>query len=350
MLKKALFTLSLLASFGTAMATDLPDVVILATGGTIAGTAASSTQMTGYKSGNLGVQTLIEAVPAIKEIADVSGEQIVNVGSPNLTEENLLKIAKRCNELLADSKVKGIVITHGTDTLEETAYFLNLTIKSDKPVVIVGSMRPATAISADGPVNLLNAVKVAASDEAVGKGVLVAMNDEINGARDVTKTNTTLVSTFKAPELGTLGYIAAGQPQFFKESTRRHTSKSEFDISKVNSLPRVDIVYSYLCDDRVATDAFVKAGAKGIVHAGSGNGSISNKTYEGLLDAVSKGVVIVRSSRVGNGVVTKSLPEWTEKGLIESGTLNPQKSRILLQLALTRTSDPKEIQRIFREY
>ena len=350
MMKKTLLALSLIASFGTAMAADLPDVKILATGGTIAGTAASSTQMTGYKAGDLAIQTLIDAVPAMKEIADVSGEQIVNIGSQNMTDEILLKLAKRCNELLADPKVKGIVITHGTDTLEETAYFLNLTVKSDKPVVLVGAMRPATAISADGPVNLLNAVKVAVSDQAKGKGVLVTMNDEINGARDVTKTNTTLVSTFKAPELGSLGYIAAGQPQFFKESVKKHTANTEFDVSKLTSLPRVDIIYSHVNDDRVMADAAVKAGAKGIIHAGTGNGSIHEKAFPGLVDAIKSGVVVVRAARVGNGVVTKSRPEWTEAGCLESNTLNPQKARILLQLALTKTSDTKAIQKMFNEY
>ena len=205
---KSLISAAVTLCASSAFCGDLPDIKILATGGTIAGTAASNTQMTGYKSGDLAIQTLIDAVPAIKEIADVSGEQIVKIGSQNMTDAILLKLAKRCNELLNDPKIAGIVITHGTDTLEETAYFLNLTVKSDKPVVLVGAMRPATAMSADGPINLLNAVKVAVNKESVGKGVLVAMNDTINGARDVTKTNTTNVATFKAPELGALGYIA----------------------------------------------------------------------------------------------------------------------------------------------
>ena len=174
----------------------LPQVKILATGGTIAGTASSSTQMTGYKAGNLGVQVLINAVPQIKQYAEVSGEQVSNIGSQNMTDKIWLKLAKRCNELLADPNVSGIVITHGTDTLEETAYFLNLTVHSDKPIVIVGAMRPATAISADGPINLLNAVKLAADPQSKGRGVLIAMNDMINGARDTTKTDTTNVATF----------------------------------------------------------------------------------------------------------------------------------------------------------
>ena len=329
---------------------DLPDIRILATGGTIAGTAASNTQMTGYKSGDLAIQTLIDAVPTIKEIADVSGEQIVKIGSQNMTDAILLKLAKRCNELLKDPKVKGIVITHGTDTLEETAYFLNLTVKSDKPVVLVGAMRPSTAMSADGPVNLLNAVKVAVNQDSVGKGVLVAMNDTINGARDVTKTNTTNVATFKSPELGALGYISAGEPQYFRQSTKLHTAKTEFDVSKLTSLPRVDIIYSHVNDDRVMADAAVAAGAKGIVHAGTGNGSIHDGCDAGLADAVKKGVTVVRSARVGNGVTTKSVQKWTDHGYLQANSLNPQKARILLQLALTKTSDPKKIQEMFDKY
>ena len=328
----------------------LPQVKILATGGTIAGTASSSTQMTGYKAGNLGVQVLINAVPQIKQYAEVSGEQVSNIGSENMTDKIWLKLAKRCNELLADPNVSGIVITHGTDTLEETAYFLNLVTKSDKPVILVGAMRPATAISADGPMNLLEAVRVASTPEAKGKGVMIVMNDEINGARDVTKTNTTNPATFKSPELGAMGYVSGNKVRFYKQSTKRHTTNSEFDVSKLDTLPRVDIIYSHVDDDRVMADAAVAAGAKGIIHAGTGNGSIANPTMEGLKDAVAKGVVVVRSARVPNGATTVSLPMWTKAGFLESDTLNPQKARLLLQLALTKTQDPKEIQRMFDQY
>ena len=209
--KKAALSAAILLAAVSASAADLPNVKILATGGTIAGSAASATQTTGYEAGKIAIQTLIDAVPQIKEVADVSGEQIVKISSNNMDTPTLLKLAKRCNEPLAQKDVDGIVITHGTDTLEETAYFLNLTVRSDKPVVLVGAMRPATAISADGPMNLLNAVRVAVNKESVGKGVLVAMNDVINNARDVTKTNTTNVATFRAPDLGNIGYIAGGK-------------------------------------------------------------------------------------------------------------------------------------------
>ena len=335
---------------GLAMAADLPQVAILATGGTIAGTASSNTQMTGYKAGELAIQTLIDAVPAVKEFADVKGEQIVKISSNNLTDDVLLKLAKRCNELLADPKVSGVVITHGTDTLEETAFFLNLTVKSKKPVVVIGAMRPATAISADGPVNLLNAVRLAVDPKAQDRGVLVALNDQISAGRDVTKTNTTNVATFNSHDLGFLGYIAGGKNYFLRNPAMRHTWQSEFDVSKIDSLPRVDILYSHANDDRVLADASVAAGAKGIVHAGSGNGSIHKDAEPGLADAVKKGVTVVLASRTGSGIVCPNIASYNEEGFIEGRSLNPQKARLLLQLALTKTSDPKEIARMFEEY
>lgn len=339
-----------LSAMSMAFAADLPQVKILATGGTIAGSAASSTQVTGYKAGALGVDVLINAVPEIKDFAEVSGEQIANIGSQDMTNDVWLKLANRCNELLADPEIKGVVITHGTDTLEETAYFLNLVVKSDKPVVIVGAMRPATAISADGPVNLLNAVKLASSPKAIGKGVMVAMNDQINGGRDVTKTNTSNVATFNSRDLGALGVFTGGEPYFYKTSTRRNTTASEFDVSGLKDLPRVDIIYTHVNDGRELIDAAVKAGAKGIVYAGSGMGSIHKDAEPGLVDAVKKGVVVVRSNRTGSGMVTASSQKWTDEGFLDGDSLNPQKARVLLQLALTKTSDPKEVQRIFNEY
>lgn len=239
-----------------------PNVVILATGGTIAGSAASNTQMTGYKAGALGIDVLLQAVPEIHKVANVKGEQISNIGSESMNNKIWLKLAKRINELLAKPDVDGIVITHGTDTLEETAYFLNLVTKSDKPVVIIGAMRPATAISADGPVNILNAVNLAASKDAKGRGVLIAMNDNINGARDVQKTNTLRVDTFQSPELGYLGYFENGRPVFYKATTRKHTIDTEFDVSNLNDLPRVDIIYSHVNDDGRMAEAAVANGAK----------------------------------------------------------------------------------------
>lgn len=350
-MKRTLISLALgLTMAASSFAAELPQIAILATGGTIAGTAASSTQMAHYKAGDLAIQTLIDAVPQMKDFAEVTGEQIVKISSNNLTDDVLLTLAQRCNKLLADPKVKGIVITHGTDTLEETAYFLNLTVKSKKPVVLVGAMRPATAMSADGPVNLLNAVKLAADPKAQDQGVLIALNDEINGARDTAKTNTTNPATFKAHSLGVLGYINNGTNVFLKKTVMRHTWQSEFDVSKLKSLPRVEIVYSHANDSDIFVKAAVAAGAKGIVHAGTGDGSIHKFTEPALVDAVKKGVTVVRSSRVGTGIVTPGGRYDDEEGMISAGTLSPQKARILLQLALTKTQDPKEIRRMFTEY
>lgn len=328
----------------------LPKIVILGTGGTIAGQGNSSTQMTGYSVGGIGVDQLIEAVPALTDYARIECEQIVNIQSSSMTDAIILRLAQRANAVLADPDVSGVIVTHGTDTLEETAYFLNLTIKSQKPVIVVGAMRPATAMSADGPINLLNAVRLATDPHACNRGVMIVLNDEINGARDCTKTNTTNLATFKAPEAGLLGYIAGGKHYFIKRTAMLHTHETEFDVSNLDSLPRVDIVYSYINADRIMVDAAVAAGAKGIVHAGSGNGSIHDDTLAALYDAREHGRAVVRASRVGNGVVTEDCEEWTEAGFIDAATLNPQKARILLQLGLTVTDDPIELQHMFYRY
>ena len=330
----------------------LANVVILATGGTIAGTGATSTTTVGYTAATVGVARLIEAVPELKAVANVKGEQVFQIASENMNNDYWLKLAKRVNELLKQDDVDGIVITHGTDTIEETAYFLNLVVKSRKPVVIVGAMRPSTAISADGPVNLYNATILAGSEAAVGKGVLVVLNDQINGAREVTKTNTANADTFRSWELGFLGYMQNNQPYFYRQSTRKHTVDTEFDVSNLDKLPAVDIVYGYANMNRVAVDAFVAAGDQGLVHAGVGDGSLARPAVEpALIEARKKGVIIVRSSRVGNGIVARNgEAKDDELDFVVSDTLNPQKARILLMLALTKTSDTKEIQRMFYTY
>jgi L-asparaginase len=325
--------------------------VILATGGTIAGTGATSTTTVGYTAAKVGVERLIEAVPELKKVANVRGEQVFQVASENMTDELWLKLGKRVNELLAQGDVDGIVITHGTDTLEETAYFLDLVVKSSKPVVLVGAMRPSTAISADGPVNLYNATTLAASKAAVGKGVLVALNDQINAGRDVTKTNTSTADTFRTPDLGFLGYMQDNRPHFYRAPTRKHTLETEFDIARIDSLPRVDIVYGYANASRVPVDAFVGAGAKGVIHAGVGDGSVHKDVLPGLTEARKKGVIIVRSARVGSGIVARNgEANDDELDFVVSDTLNPQKARILLMLALTRTSSTQAIQRMFSTY
>jgi L-asparaginase len=348
---------TLLALFiGTAPSaqTSKPRVYVLSTGGTIAGQSASSTDLSNYKPGSILGEQLVKAVPQIAEIADVRVEQIVNIPSHDITIANWLTLAKRIQRIIADDPgVAGFVITHGTNTLEETAYFLHLTIPSDKPVVLVGSMRPATAISADGPLNLLNAVKTAMSPEARGKGALIVMNDQIGGARDTTKTNTLRVETFKSPELGLLGYVDDDKVAFYRSSTKRHTSNAEFDIAPLAQLPKVAIAYSYVEPEPAMIRALVAAGVKGIVFAGSGNGALSTAERDAIaeinkLPAASR-PVLVRSSRVGNGRVTATT-QFDELNVIPADTLNPQKARILLMLALTRTTDHKELRRIFAEY
>jgi L-asparaginase len=329
----------------------LPNVVILATGGTIAGSGATSTTSVGYKAATVPVQALIDAVPELKKIAAVRGEQVFQIASQNMTNDYWLKLAKRANELLQKPDIDGIVVTHGTDTLEETAYFLDLVSKSDKPIVIVGAMRPSTGLSADGPINLYNAVLIAGSKEAVGKGVLVCLNDQINSARDVTKTNTYTADTFKAAELGLLGYVEGDRVAFYRLPIRRHTLNSEFDLSGIEKLPNVEIAYGYANVSRTAVDAFAATGVDGIVYAGVGDGNPSELTEQALADARAKGVLIVRSARVGNGIIARNNEVNDDKrDFVVSDTLNPQKARILLTVALTKTRDTKELQRIFYEY
>jgi len=333
---------------------DLPLVWVLSTGGTIAGAGTSSTNVNEYKAGSILGEQLVNAVPEIKQYANVKVEQIVNVGSPDITLDNLLTLANGINTIFAkDPTVAGVVVTHGTNTLEETAYFLNLTIKHDRPVILVGSMRPATAISADGPLNLLNAVRTAISSEARGKGVLIVMNDEINGARDVTKTNTLHVETFRSPELGFLGYVDEDKVTFYRASTKRHTMNSEFDVTGIREFPKVEIVYSYIEPSVTMIQALLAGGIKGIVFAGSGAGLLSKFEKEAVKTVLSSPSqskpILVRSNRTGNGRVI-GRKDYDEAGYIPADTLNPQKSRILLMLALTRTNDSKEIRRIFSEY
>ena len=333
---------------------ELPLVWVLATGGTISGKGASSTSLTEYKSGSLLGEELVRGVPEIRAVARVQVEQIANVSSTDITVANWLTIARRINEIFAtDPKVAGVVVTHGTNTLEETAYFLNLTVKDDRPVVMVGSMRPASAISADGPLNLLNAVRTAVSQQARGKGVLVVLNDEINSARDVTKTNTLRVETFRAPELGLLGYVDGDQVSFYRSSTRRHTRASEFDVSGLTELPQTEIVYSYVQPSLRVVDALVASGARGIVFRRNRRrvvidcrtGRVAAVVDDAGDDETGAGQV----EWYGNGRVA-GREDYDALGMIAADTLNPQKARVLLMLALSKTHDLKEIARMFREY
>ena len=349
--RNATIALAVVASATLATAqTKKPNVVILATGGTIAGAAASGTQA-GYASGAVGIDTMIAGVPGITDLANIKGEQISNVGSQDMSFEILLKLANRINELAKSNTVDGIVITHGTDTMEESAFFLNLTVKTDKPVVMVGSMRPSTAVSADGPLNLYNAVGVAADPKARGRGVLVVMNDWIHGAHSLTKTSTTAVHTFMSPVRGLVGIANYGKNDFFSSPTWKHTMHSEFDVTGVTKLPRVDIIMASVDSSPDLIDCAVTNGAKGIVIAGVGNGNMNKASVAAAAHAVKKGVVVVRSSRVATGSVGRNIELEDDKlGFIASDELNPQKARILLALALLRPSTPDHLQKIFYMY
>ena len=328
----------------------LPNIVVLATGGTIAGAAASDVQA-GYTSGQVGVDQLLAAVPQAKKLANLQGEQISNIGSQDMNDEVWFKLARRVNELAAMKDVDGIVITHGTDTIEETAYFLNLVTRSRKPVVLTAAMRPSTALSADGPLNFYNAVAVAANKDAAGRGVLVVVNDWIHGASSLTKASTTAVQTFLSPLRGLIGTVAYGEAEFYRGPVGRNTVDSEFSLEGLTSLPRVDIVMAYENMDGALIDCAVAAGAKGVVVAGVGNGNMTETALNALGAQAKKGIVCVRSSRVATGRVGRNVEVDDDKyGFVASLDLNPQKSRVLLRLALTKTKDPKQIQRYFDQY
>ncbi|MNF81222.1 L-asparaginase [compost metagenome] len=326
----------------------LPRVIILATGGTIAGAGESSTRAA-YTAGKVPIDDLLNAVPQIHELASIKGEQIAKIGSQDMSIEVWLKLSKRINEIFKNNEADGIVVTHGTDTQEETAYFLDLTVQSDKPVVIVGAMRPSTAMSQDGNRNLLDAVTIAADPKSQGKGVVSAMNELIFDARDVTKTNTTGLSTFQSRNFGPIGLLYDGKVNYYYQSTRN--PKEKFDVTKLTSLPRVDIVYGYADASPTTINAVVNDGAKGIVYAGMGNGNYNEAVGKALAEASKKGVTVCRAARAGSGRVTLE-NEVDDKalGFVVSDDLNPQKARVLLMLALTRTSDRDKIQQMFFEY
>jgi glutamin-(asparagin-)ase len=329
----------------------LANVVILATGGTIAGAGAGAAASATYQAAKVPVDKLIAGIPELKDAANVRGEQVFQVASESFTNDQLMQLGKRVAALTKQDEVDGIVITHGTDTMEETGYFLNLVIRSDKPIVLVGSMRPGTAMSADGLLNLYNAVVVAASKDARGKGVLVGLNDEIHTARDVTKIVNIKTEAFKSP-WGPLGMVVEGKTYWFRLPVKRHTTRSEFDIERIDQLAPVEVVYGYGNMSDAAIKSFAATGAKAIIHAGTGNGSVANRVVPTLNELRGKGVYIIRSSRVtGGGFVVRNAEQPDDKyDWIVAHDLNPQKARILAAVALTQTQDSNELQRIFWEY
>lgn len=328
----------------------LPSIVILATGGTIAGVSPSETDA-GYKPGVLSVDVLIRAVPELEKLAKVRGEQIANIASQNMTDEIWLKLAKRVNELLRSDEVDGIVITHGTDTLEETAYFLHLVTKSVKPVVVTGAMRASTSLSPDGPMNLYNSIAVAADPKAASRGVMVVMNDGIHEAREATKKHTTALQTFASPRLGPMGSVHYGEATFFRSPDRKHTTETPFGIDTAEKLPRVLILFGHANLGGDLIDAAVKLGVDGIVMAGVGNGNMSTTAIEAMARAVKAGVAVVRTSRIGVGPVFRNYEIDDDKlGFVAGDTLSPQKARILLKLALTVEKKPEALQVLFRRF
>lgn len=329
----------------------LPNVVILATGGTIAGAGASAINSASYAAAKVGVDKLIAGLPELSKLANVRGEQTLQIASENFTNEDLLKLAHRVSALAKQADVDGIVITHGTDTLEETAYFLNLTIHTDKPVVVVGSMRPGTALSADGALNLYDAVAVAGSKDAAGKGVLVTMNDEIQSGRDVSKAINIKTEAFKS-QWGPLGMVVEGKNYWFRAPVKRHTSQSEFNIDDIKSLPAVEIAYGYANVPASIVESMGNSGVKAIIHAGTGNGSVANRVVPVLQKLRAEGVQVIRSSRVmTGGFVLRNAEQPDDKyDWVVSHDLNPQKARILAMVALTKINDSKELQRVFMEY
>ena len=275
----------------------LGNVVVLATGGTIAGAGADAANSATYQAAKVPVEKLIAGIPDLAKVANVRGEQVFQIASESFTNDHLMQLGKRVSALVKQPDVDGLVVTHGTDTLEETAFFLNLVIRSDKPIVVVGSMRPGTAMSADGMLNLYDAVTVASSPDSRGKGVLIAMNDEIHTGRDVSKALNIKTEAFKSP-WGPLGMVVEGKTYWFRLPAKRHTTKSEFDIDKINALVPVEIAYGYGNMTDAAYKTFAQQGAKAIIHAGTGNGSVSNRVVPALQELRKSGVHIIRSARV----------------------------------------------------
>ena len=345
-MKKTLLATALVAASSVALA--LPNIEVLATGGTIAGAGQSATG-TAYTSAKVSVNHLVAAVPALANIANITPKQVVQIGSQDMTDDVWLKLVKTINQDC--KKYDGFVVTHGTDTMEETSYFVHLAAKCNKPIVFVGAMLPSTGLSADGPKNLYNAVVVASDKGAQGKGVLVAMDDKVIGARDVIKHNTTMVETFQGANFGTMGAIFNSKVHWANTPVQKHTVDTEFDVSKLESLPKVGIVYNYSNVPAEPVKALVAAGYEGLVNAGLGNGNIHKNVLPVLAQAAKDGVAVVRASRVVTGSTTKHAEVDDSKyGFIAAQFLNPQKARVLLQLALTVTKDPAQIQAFFDEY
>jgi glutamin-(asparagin-)ase len=347
----------LLASFAIASSavhaqtTAKPTIVVVATGGTIAGAGASALNSATYAAAKVPVDKLLAGLPELSNIANVRGEQAFQIASESFTFEKLVELGKKVSALVKDPNVDGVVITHGTDTLEETSFFLNLVIHTEKPIVVVGSMRPGTAMSADGQLNLFDAVSVAANPLSKGKGVLVTMNDDIMSGRDVIKRVNVKPSAFSS-QWGSLGMIVEGKSYWFRYLAKRNTFNSEFNIDDITTLPDVQIVYGSDNMSPELYDGAVKPGVtKALINAGTGNGSVPDYMVDKIRKIRASGVVVVRSSRVPDGIVLRNAEQPDDKyDWVVANDLNPQKAKILAAVALTKTSDTAQLQRIFWEY
>jgi glutamin-(asparagin-)ase len=327
-----------------------PHIVVVAVGGTIAGSAPTTIDTTGYRAATMGVEEVLAAVPEIRSFATVTGEQFAHIDSSDLTDEILVALTRRLDCLAQTPDVDGIVVTHGTDTLEETAYFLHLVLCTTKPVVVVGSMRPASALSADGPRNIVGAVAVAAAPSARAQGVLVVMNDTIHSARDVTKSASGNVDAFESPH-GPLGTVVDGDVVFYRSVSRPHTSATEFTLNRISAPPTSAIIYAHSGMTVGFVDRIVSDGYDVIVHAGFGNGSVAERVVASLERARIAGTIVVRASRTQSAqLTTVGASNSTANGWIAALDQNPQRARILACLALSVTRDPSDIQTIFHRY
>ncbi len=325
---------------------NLPRVAVLATGGTIAG-QADTRAANAYNAGAVSAQQLVQAVPGIEKLAHLSTEQIASIGSQDMNDKVWFALARRIQEIFDRNEADAVVITHGTDTLEETAFFLDNVLHTDKPVVLVGSMRPSTATSADGPSNLYEAVEVAASPSARGRGVLVVLNDTIESARGTTKTNSTSVQTFVSPNSGPVGYVDPASVRFLTPAFQPDPHK--YPLPSGDALPRVDIVYAHANMDAMPIDNAIANKAKGIVLAGVGDGNTSKSAIEALQRAAKQGIVVVRATRVGSGFVNRNVEVNDDtSGFVVSLDLNPQKARILTQILIANgITQPAQVQKAF---
>ena len=330
-----------------------PRVYVIGTGGSISCIGDSRVDLLNYNYADkhFTIEEMVARVPEASEFADIRAEQFLNVYGGDVLPSQWLQLARRIEQIFREDKdAAGVVVTHGTSTLEETAYFLHLAVRSPKPVVITGAMRPPTAISTDADMNLFDAIRVAASPEAVGKGALVVLNNEIQSARDVTKTSTSRLETFKSGELGFLGYADSdGKVVFLRSTVRVKPADNAFGLDKLTDLARVDIAHAYSGVDGVAVKAMVAAGCAGIVSAGLGSGSVPRAFVDALREAHASGVCVVMASQSGHGRVMAKR-SFTEKGFVVADSLAPKKVRILLMLALAKTRDAAEIQRMVLSY